>query len=1767
MSSFFRDESNTASQAVLADLTPLKPLPNASPFKSHEFANQWLLELGLQGDAKVGVTYQEVKAANKPVEDKRAWVHLRVAVTQGFLTAYQSKPIPGHASFTRCESWVAYPYRNRMSPDFSTLRVNGLALSNSVLTKLQEGVPPDYKGEEPAHTAVVRPPSPLDPREAIRGTLLKRLGTHAADLARLFAGLPTFDTVLKHLLVTSIREKFDPSQFRAPLRQTLDPDSCYVNHFTTDTFGKRSLVSSKSFSDVLWDCLLDNAPPGNTIGGVGFFTRPDSVEDRDSVFVAPLDETTLQAMESAFHIANPTTHYRVRLQFLDDLTAFRTKESLEDSRDASIRITVEQALAFRLSQRFLYLFDLYKADRNPTVQLSQAARIIQYDEDRLLDLILTHPAKASRDRLMNKARMAYVYKVMLDTGGEAQQTWPAAFVIKQIDLDVLFLYSLEGGIQRFDDVHEMVATVSPFYEGQKRKIKHIDLELFEHVFENAAKELLQLQHTALETVLKDPEKAQFDLIAFATATEAALELPMLALEGPLIARGETLLKNARPGAYRTASTFKKMTYRALEHEASKTEEEAARERVQSLLVFTREKIKAYLRSRLHVDIDPDPDKTLITLFQGNACRLKDSRAVSLTQLMLDNLRPAQYPNAMREILPVYLADEDGRPVYHPVTGCLIVLSGPELAQMATHLDIGGRYEIYIGEKLQANDHQKAWWNAYKANMNLRGYEAILKGDEVFKAEVLDGTTPARHEKQVPLWLDAVLKSSSAKERKSVQGRKVNVYGLLLGGSVGAANQQGTLGNATSVDGVLIFSDQDGPDIQGTVGVHFPDSPDGNDFQEFSNLGDGIANLLQVETWRAYFSSRIATNNPEEIKQLLGQRGGRPLIRGSLITGDLGEALYAAHIKFLGAHANHRSNSNREITHQTIVIAVMSAFETLIDVVGALAFFYGFLKVFMFVAKTGRIPIHLSIVKDLLASGVTRNPGAGMTGLSRSGSFFQGMMARLKQQKQPAGLALEPAIYSRYAVADRSVIRGLSPDAGGFYRAAVQDVATGTVTARPVYVRQPDGTVLRVHDHTKVNATEAILVDPDTGLSIRSSGVMRSTVARMPNGEWRAVGFGLGGGGRKRPRSPSPKPGPSRPTVAVPGSPPEADTLSQSIQDMAALVERSGEWANPVMDLVPEFMPNLASWPSNRGLVVIDERPGRDVSMMRFVSGANPAYQLTSAPDLQADVVVRRRGGNHYELLQANHAAPIEMPRDGDCFFSAVALGLNTLEGGNAFSVRGLRVASARYIRQNGQMFSFMETPQPLSGVEPMLENLLGRETLHVLTRGFSEAPAQSGLFQPLRLYLDAAVHASPLAAATQRNRLKRFSDLLPARHRYGLASLREPYTPEQLTAIRVFVGQVLVGDENKEMLNSIFRDPAFTVTRDLVHVMLEYGISIGDLHKFYPKNQRGYVLYDTAVHGQLSARELLDSMGRADFVYPTQLTALADRLRVNTGVHVIDTERLMHLYRYEQSVIRTIGLLRASLRNSPLLLHRAEILLASPVISNNLGGRLRIAVFARWIGQTAISQEKVRAMARYADMRLSELLSTGTIDIRWIHLFDEPNIGRILDSSSEIVNFYRYVTPSSAKAEMPVVLRLLSAAGESPSNSRVAMLLSTPNLFDNLSRNFTPEQARKVWTDLISQNYSDSNIQGTLARADALNSEVDFAASLVIQLMEDVKRAEQIVASIVADPAISANVMANLYRFELTNNRAQHNWLSFVEHVSRSKQIPDWAWQYKKSGN
>ncbi len=264
-------------------------------------------------------------------------------------------------------------------------------------------------------------------------------------LARLFAALPTFDTVLKRLLVSRIKAKIPERKFRASLLQGIDPDHWYVNHFDVDSLGGRSLTASQCFTDVMLGCLATDTPPTYSRGGVGFYTRPDSVEEVDSVFVSPLGAKIPAIMESVFYIADPVTNDSLKQQFRDDLSAFRHDRNGADAFDTS---TTEAALAHLLCRRFLHLFDLYKVDRDPATPLTQSARTLQDEEDRLLDLITTHPSMADRSRLL-RAPIPHVYAVMLDMGAAKPQKWLRCDGDQGTDQSSLFLYSLEGEYSAF----------------------------------------------------------------------------------------------------------------------------------------------------------------------------------------------------------------------------------------------------------------------------------------------------------------------------------------------------------------------------------------------------------------------------------------------------------------------------------------------------------------------------------------------------------------------------------------------------------------------------------------------------------------------------------------------------------------------------------------------------------------------------------------------------------------------------------------------------------------------------------------------------------------------------------------------------------------------------------------------------------------------------------------------------------------------------------------------------------------------------------------------------------------------------------------------------------------------------------------------------------------------------------------------------------------------------------------------------------------------
>lgn len=1747
----------------VAPLKPLSLLSNGLRFQPHAFADQWLGQWGLVGDAPVTVTYQEVETQESAAISQRTSVPLRDAVTQGFLIAHQSRVYPN--AHSPREGWV-YPHRSLMTVDFSSLRVNGKALSPDVLQQLQTGIVPGYQGTgQPVVTEVDAQGNLLSARGKEQARQLALLDSNQVNLARLFAGLPTFDSVLKNLLVSRIKAKLAEKKLRPSLRCNIDPDHWYVSHFTLDANGGRSLTASQSFIDVMRGCLVTDTPPTYSVGDVGFFARPDSVEEADSLFTDPVDKKVLGIMESVFYIAQPTIDDSVRRQFRDDLVAFGRRENLDDSS------TAETALAHLLLRRFAHLFDLYKADRNPDLPLSQSERTQRDEEDRVLDLITTHPSMADRNRLL-RAPIPHVYAVMLDMGAAISKKWPAAMVIKRSDRPSLFLYSLERGIQRFRSFQDLVNSVRPVSEGQARMIRDIASELSEPVFEVAAQDLLQLQQDALETFLSAAENETAALSAFALNVEHALELPMLSLAGPLAVRLETLIENERPGFYQSAAPSEKANYLKLEKSVLEAAYALGGSNIQTLMQFTREKIKRYLQQSVHPGIDPDPDKTMVTLSFGKRANPRQSRISSLTQLMLDNLRPEQYPNAMREVLSAYVVDQDGHRIRHPGSGYFVTLTGRELARMATSIDAGGSYETMLREAMNKTNYKKAWQAAYLANLKFKAYEAGLRGNEVFKASVVDKAfTPAKPQKLLALWLDAVVRSPAAQTRSRVMGRRVHVHGLLLGGSVAAGGQNTRMANATSIDGALIFSDQEGPDIQGTVGVYFPDSPEGDDLHEFADLSDGVAGLLQREEWQGYFASRISTRKPEEIKRTLGQQRGRPLIRGSLISGDLLEVLHRAHVNFQSAYADQRSNSNRDVAVQTRARLGQVAAEVVIDL--ALMFLapgfrllIGAMKTGLLIFRTGSIPLNfktLAFIHTVANHGGWRLTHTVVTP-SRGPSFFRAVTARQTQDEALTGLPLETEIYRSYVVSDTSVIQGLTADARGFYRATVSDVASGRVMARPIYVRQPDGTLFRVHDSTRLNATEAVLVDPVTGLNIVSSGVMRRTVARMSNGEWRAVGFGRGGG--KRPADTPAQPGPSKkPALSV-------SAVSNSIRT-------PGTWNNRIMDLVPSIMTRLAIWPQNRSLLIIDEISAERAWSVRFTPGQHETiYPVAEHPDrADTDVVLRRTSHDHYSLVLGERV--VEINADGDCLFNGLAAGLNEGRSQQTFTMQGLRDAAADHIDQHPELSQYVapqvsDIQQALFENAPSLVNLLDNAAVLDLTRIIYGTPNPHRLFQPTLDYLDLHVTRSIRTAITEApgtrlppEILQEVGRLVSPRSPANLtANTSAPFSAQEKVTMQRLFEDILLGPVDDQNILRLLDNKYLLISKDVAHIMLEYGLTARQLLGHHPRNSLGYVRYDEQLHGHLDADAIEELLDGAHLVDRNDLDDVKDLLMRDRGRFVDDDAELFEEFMYADRVERTVDLLRTALGRFPVLRRRVDILLRSPVIIHNLGGMLPVSEVARLIRNPALSDRRFELIAAYANSRHGELERTGRIDLDWMQVFDDRNLQSVVSYQDNLTAFMRFLGGARENIEsidVPAVAKLFSPPGHLPSNTRVAILFNTPGLLGSLMR-LQPNYAMQIWLDLIGPYFSDATIRQALGRPGSLRTGLDFAIALRDSLGNEEAHANRIVQNLLS--ISQRRAQQYLYSFDFPTNRLGHSRLDFAVYLESHQQIPGWAWQYARRG-
>ncbi len=134
-----------------------------------------------------------------------------------------------------------------------------------------------------------------------------------------------------------------------------------------------------------------------------------------------------------------------------------------------------------------------------------------------------------------------------------------------------------------------------------------------------------------------------------------------------------------------------------------------------------------------------------------------------------------------------------------------------------------------------------------------------------------------------------------------------------------------------------------------------------------------------------------------------------------------------------------------------------------------------------------------------------------------------------------------------------------------------------------------------------------------------------------------------------------------PEVVAPLAPDEPlDAESRrGLEILVARMREDGHWDSEAGDLAPPLVVRLACWPAGRGLEVC----GEDARIHRFGH--------TEAGLLPVQVL---REGQHYSAWAGGEAH--EVPRDGNCFFHAVALAA----GLGAHMAAPLRAAAADFMR-------------------------------------------------------------------------------------------------------------------------------------------------------------------------------------------------------------------------------------------------------------------------------------------------------------------------------------------------------------------------------------------------------------------------------------------------------------------------------------------------------
>ncbi|MBC3373056.1 hypothetical protein HU762_03795 [Pseudomonas sp. SWRI92] len=562
---------------------------------------------------------------------------------------------------------------------------------------------------------------------------------------------------------------------------------------------------------------------------------------------------------------------------------------------------------------------------------------------------------------------------------------------------------------------------------------------------------------------------------------------------------------------------------------------------------------------------------------------------------------------------------------------------------------------------------------------------------------------------------------------------------------------------------------------------------------------------------------------------------------------------------------------------------------------------------------------------------------------------------------------------------------------------------------------------------------------------------------------------------------------------------------------------------------------------------------------------------------RTDIVLRRVARNHYSLILPDRVETLDP--DGDCFFNAIARGLNEGQSQETFSTQGLRDAAADYIDQHPELSPYLPVPQAttqqvLLNRAPPLKSLLGRDAFGFLTRIVHGGPNPHGLFRPtlnyLRLYGD-RVNRSVLAQAQDTDlppqRLEAMGHSLSPRAPGPLDRGYGPlFSSDEKRFFRRFLQDVLLEPVQGRHIDELLDDSQFVLSHHQLHIKLEYGVTSWELAWNHPVSREGYVMYDEAVHGHLDEDELEEVLEGATLVTRNDLEDLSANIKRITGRDVDNDKALLGLLVEYNSADATRDLYRSALRRFPDLQRRAGILLESRIIAFTLADKLSVALFASWLRNPAITEARLRMIAEYANTRYDELLSNNHLDIDWMRPFSDRNLQNLFTHQQALTGLLRFLGGARSDAGdigMPAVAGLFRSPDQAVSNTRVAMLFNTPGLWDSLQL-LPQDMARQIWNELIGPYFSDANIQRTLRHPGALGSGLNFAVALRDSLEPDEARVNLIVQGLLSIG--QGRAQQYLYNFDFPTNRLGHSRLDFALYLENYLTVPEWAWQYAREG-